>query len=46
LNEVIVEDNWEVDINDPSKVLTVIADSPDQEVKEAVSKAGYKAEKL
>lgn len=46
LNEAIGEDNWEVDINDPSKVLTVVGEQEDKTVVDAVEKAGYKAEKI
>jgi copper chaperone len=46
LNEALGEDNWEVDTNNPSKILTVMADADQTKVIEAVEKAGYKAEKL
>lgn len=46
LNEAIGEDNWEVDINDPSKVLTVVGEQEEKAVVEAVEKAGFKAEKI
>ena len=39
--------NWEVDIANPQKVLTVETDTLSEEaVREIVIKAGYKAEKL
>ncbi len=44
LNEAIGESNWEVDTMNPSKILTVTGDT--QKVKEAVEKAGFKAEKI
>jgi copper chaperone len=46
LNEALGEDNWKMDTNDPSKILTVMGDSDQNKVIEAVEKAGYKAEKL
>jgi copper chaperone len=46
LNETCGVGNWEVDTNNPSKILTIKTDdvSPEQ-VKSAVEKAGFKAEK-
>lgn len=46
LNEALGENNWKVDYNDPSKVLTVIGESDKAKVIQAVQKAGYKAEAL
>ncbi|HRE65687.1 MAG TPA: heavy metal transport/detoxification protein [Cyclobacteriaceae bacterium] len=46
LNEALGEDNWEVDYNNPSKVLTVLGEKNTAKVIEAVEKAGYKAEAL
>ena len=46
LNEAVGENNWEVDYNNPSKVLTVAGEKDHAKVIEAVEKAGYKAEKL
>jgi copper chaperone len=46
LNEVLGEDNWEVDVTNPSKVLTVIGEKDEATVIAAVEKAGYKAEKM
>ena len=46
LNEALGKDNWEVDTNDPSKVLTVVGESDKTTVIEAIEKAGFKAEKL
>lgn len=45
LNKSVGEDNWKVDITDPNKVLTV-EDGKETDVKEALEKAGYKAETL
>jgi copper chaperone len=43
LNEAAGESNWQVDLQDPARTLTVqITD--DQKVIEALQKAGYKAE--
>jgi len=47
LNETAGEDNWEVDLQSFDKVLTVSADEVNEsKIREAVEKAGYKAEKL
>lgn len=46
LNEALGDDQWHVDITDPSKILTVIGQSNDDKVKEALQKAGYKAERV
>jgi hypothetical protein len=46
LNDAFGEDNWEVDTNNPSKVLTVLGESDQTKVIQAVERAGYKAEKL
>lgn len=40
-------ENWEVNIQNPDKVLTVITDGAKaNQIKEAVIKAGFKAEQL
>ena len=46
LNEVAGEDNWEVDITNPDKILRIEADNTikAEDVIAAVEKAGYKAE--
>lgn len=46
LNEALGEDNWEVDYNNPSKVLTVVGEKDNTKVIQAVEKAGYKAEAI
>jgi copper chaperone len=46
LNEALGEDNWEVDYNNPQKVLTVVGEEDKTKVIQAVEKAGYKAETL
>ncbi|WP_461147275.1 heavy-metal-associated domain-containing protein [Spirosoma pulveris] len=45
LNEAVGEGNWEVDVKDPKKVLTVSTATADT-VRQAIEKAGYKAEPL
>lgn len=44
LNEVAGKENWQVDLKDPARVLTVKTDAPAEEVVEALQKAGYKGE--
>lgn len=47
LNEMAGEDNWEVDINTPEKILTVAADGMDESaIISAVKAAGFEAEKV
>jgi copper chaperone len=46
LNEAVGEENWEVDYNNPSKVLTVVGENDKEKVIKAVEKAGFKAEML
>ena len=47
LNETVGEGNWEVDIQNPDKVLTVTkSDVSTDAVKKAVLQAGYRAEVL
>ncbi len=46
LNETIGQENWEVDITSPSKILTVSGVADEAKVKEALQKAGYKAERI
>jgi copper chaperone len=46
LNETVGENNWEVDVNDPAKVLTVSKQINTEAVIEAVQRAGFKAENL
>ena len=45
LNEAVGEDHWKVDLQSPDRILTVEAEN-EQQAKEAVSKAGYQAEKV
>jgi hypothetical protein len=46
LNNKLGEDNWEVDVQNPDKILTVMADKPvtKDEVIQTVQEAGFKAE--
>ena len=48
LNEAIGEDNWEIDVQNPNKILTVATETPieGQKVIQAIENAGYKAEQL
>jgi copper chaperone len=46
LNEAIGENNWQVDYENPQKVLTVTKEEDKKKVIEAVERAGYKAEAL
>lgn len=46
LNEALGDNNWEVDYNNPAKVLTVVGEKDNAKIIQAVEKAGYKAEAL
>ena len=47
LNETFGENNWQVDIKDPKKILTVSADNVDEkEMNKSLGKVGYKVEEL
>ena len=46
LNESIGENNWNVDLEKPVKILSVPTEVNESTVKEILQKAGYKAEKL
>lgn len=46
LNETVGEDNWEVDLQDPNKTLTVVSDASENEVVAAIKEAGYEVEKV
>jgi copper chaperone len=46
LNEIPGVENWEANVTDPAKVLTVTGTASETEVKEAVAKAGFKAERI
>ena len=44
LNEAVGEDNWEVDVTNPMKLLTIVGEKDKDKVIKAVERAGYKAE--
>jgi copper chaperone len=48
LNETVGENNWQVDLQSPEKILTVNTDQKEkeQEVIKKLQAAGYKAEKI
>jgi copper chaperone len=46
LNEAVGAGHWQVDISNPSKVLTIEGDGDEKKIKEALEKVGYKAEKI
>jgi copper chaperone len=46
LNETVGEGQWQVDINDPAKILTITNETDENKIKEALVKVGYKAEKI
>ncbi len=46
LNQFVGEGNWQVDLNDPSRTLTVTGQTEKDVVIRALEKAGYKAEKI
>lgn len=48
LDRTVGKDNWEVDVQNPDKVLTIVRDGNfgEDEVIKAVQEAGFKAEKV
>lgn len=46
LNETAGEGQWEVDLNNPAKTLSITGVTDEASIKEAVQKAGYKAERV
>lgn len=47
LNKTAGEDNWEVDIQTPEKILTVASDDMDEDtIVSAVKEAGFNAERI
>ena len=46
LNQSIGQGNWEVDLQDPKRTLTVNVDVSESEINLALNKAGYKAETI
>jgi copper chaperone len=46
MNETAGEGNWEVDLNSPAKTLTIKGEGNVAKIKEAIEKAGFKAEAI
>jgi len=46
LNEGVGAGNWQVDLTDPQRKLSVSAEVTEAQVNDILNKAGYKAEKL
>ncbi|HOX82227.1 MAG TPA: cation transporter [Chryseolinea sp.] len=46
LNETVGVNNWQMDITNPAKVLTVEGKIEEKKMKEALEKVGYKAERI
>lgn len=47
LNEAVGEGHWQVDVQDPNKILTTETDTATlADIRQAIEKAGYKAEPL
>ena len=47
LNEAFGENNWEVDIKSPKKILTVSSENIDEnKMNKSLGKVGYKAEEI
>lgn len=46
LNKIAGAGNWQVDLSDPQRTLTVQTDAGADAVKEELQKAGYKAERV
>jgi len=46
LNETIGENQWKVDLTDPSRVLTTDHEVDPEKINEALVKAGYKAQQI
>lgn len=46
LNEVVGEGKWEVDINNPAKILTITGTTTEIRVKETLEKVGFTAERM
>ena len=46
LNDAVGENNWRVDYNDPSKILTVKENKNSEKVIKAVAEAGFQAEPI
>jgi copper chaperone len=46
LNETVGEGNWEVDLQNPQRVLTVKTDTSKEKINEALTTVGYRVENL
>jgi len=46
LNERVGEGNWEVDLQDPKRTLTVNGDLKESDINESLSNTGYKVEEI
>lgn len=46
LNEIVSENNWEVDLENPSRILSVKDHTSETLIKDAVQKAGFMAERI
>jgi copper chaperone len=46
LNEALGNENWNVDYNNPEKILTVTGQKDTAKVIDALTKAGYKGEEI
>ena len=46
LNQSIGQGNWEVDLQDPTRTLTIKLEASEAEINLALNKAGYKAEAM
>ena len=46
LNEAVGPTHWQVDIKNPAKILTVEGDATEAKINEALTRVGYKAEKI
>jgi len=46
LNKTVGENNWQVDLQDPNRILTVSEEESTDEVEKAVKDAGFTIEKV
>jgi len=46
LNETVGEGNWNVDLQDSQKILTVKSEASEETILKALKKSGYQAEKV
>lgn len=46
LDEAVGEKKWEVNLNGPASVLSTAGDADEGKVKQALEKAGYRAERI